>query len=298
MLCVAIDSAQIAAARIVDGDVGGDDVRRAAIPAASVWESCRNLLTEVAGEMPITAIGLAVVGPVDMAAGVVAPVDIPEWRAGFDIVGAIRSLFPSAAVRFLVDGACLALAERNLGHASEAIDSLVVLVSDLVSGGIIVGGLTMVGRTGNAGNFGHMPVPGFDGPCRCGSRGCLDTVAAGRSMVEWARARGWTGQNPRELIDAARNGETVPVEALARAGTALGLVIASAAVLHDVDLVVVGGLAGESGPALWDPLVAAVAAHARTGNLTELRVVASELGEEGVLAGAAILALSGEDEPG
>lgn len=272
------------------GAFGLGPVRRADVPAAGVWEVCRDLLRAVADGAPVEAVGIGAAGPVDAAAGVTGPLNIPEWRDGFPIVAAVRALFPGATVRFAIDGACLALAEQHAGALRGLSDALAMTVSSGIGGGILAGGRVLLGRTGNAGHVGHIVVPGEEVPCACGGHGCVEAVASGMSSVRWARERGWTGHTGAELAAAAHAGEPVPLAALDRAGTALGRAIASAAATLDIDRVVVGGGFARSGAPLWDPLRAAAARHARLGFLRELRVLPSEIEAGATLAGAAVLA--------
>ncbi|MBF6472018.1 MULTISPECIES: ROK family protein [Nocardia] len=294
VLALEIGSSGFAATRVAD-DVDTDDIRRIPIPATGAWDRCQELLLEVAGGDQVTALGIASAGPIDMAAGVIAPADVPEWRAGFGIVRAARQLFPEAQVPLALDGVCLALAERGFGATSEVMDSLAIGASDRITGGVVVGGFSLVGRTGNAGHVGHVLVPGFDDRCSCGGGGCLEAVAGGLAVVRWAREQGWAGTSVRELLDAARVGEDIPAAALGRAGTALGRAIASVAALLDIDLVVLGGSLAGAGPVLWKPLGEAVATHARLSFLPGLRVIPSQLGDTATILGAGVLALSGRN---
>lgn len=291
MLALEIGPDVFAASRVAD-DVGADEIRRVSIPAHAAWGSCRDLLLEVAGGEDVTRVGIGSIGPLDMAAGVVAPPGIAEWATGFALVSAVEKLFPGAIVQLALDGVCLGLAERNFGAMNDVLDAVAVTVSDRIGAGVMVGGFVVVGRTGNAGNLGHVLVPGFDERCECGGRGCLEAVAGGIAAVNWARAQGWQGTTVDDLVGQARAGDELADAALTRAGTALGRAIASVAALLDLDLVVLGGTLAAPGTPLWKALGAAVATHARLGYLTGLRVVPSELGEVGVLAGAGVLALT------
>ncbi|QBJ96061.1 ROK family protein [Rhodococcus sp. ABRD24] len=259
-------------------------------PQSGVWDAGAKLLRQVAGGATVTAVGIASAGPVDTATGTVAPVNIGEWRGGFPIADAVRTLFPEATIRLVLDGAAAALAEHRLGAGRDTSDLLGVVVSTGVGGGVIRGGRIMGGRTGNAGHIGHVVAPGADEPCGCGAHGCLETVASGPAALRWARANGWVGATGADLAVDAALGEPTAAAALERAGTALGRAFASAAALLDVELVVVGGGFAQAGPALWEPMTAAAADHARLSFLTGLRLVPAELGVLGTLAGAAILA--------
>ncbi|WP_280508648.1 ROK family protein [Nocardia flavorosea] len=267
-------------------------VRRAPVPAAGVWEACRDLLLAVAGADTVTAVGIGSAGPVDVPAGITGPLNIPEWRSGFGIVAAVEALFPGAAVRFAIDGACLALAERDSGALRGVRNALAMTVSSGIGGGILVDGRVSLGRTGNAGHIGHIVVPGWEVPCACGGVGCVEAVASGMSSARWARERGWSGETGAELAQAARTGDPIALAALERAGTALGQAISSAAGLLDIDTVVVGGGFAHSGEPLWRPLRAAVERHARLNFVRGLRVELSRLDAGATLVGAGVLAHS------
>ncbi|WP_280186310.1 ROK family protein, partial [Nocardia gipuzkoensis] len=234
VLALEIGSSRFAATRVAD-DVGTEDVRQIPIPASGAWDRCRDILLDAAEGAEVTALGIASAGPIDMAAGVVAPMEVPEWRTGFGIVEAARKLFPTASVHLALDGVCSALAERNFGALSNVMDGLAIIASDRISGGVIVGGFTVVGRTGNAGHVGHVLVPGFDDRCVCGGRGCLEAVAGGASAVRWAREQGWAGTTVTELVEAARAGESVPAPPHDPAATSLGPPVPNAAAQHAHD---------------------------------------------------------------
>lgn len=266
------------------------DVRRVDVPRESVWPACRDLLREVAGDATVSAIGIGSAGPVDVRTGVTGPLNIPEWKSGFPIVAEVQRLFPSAAVRFAIDGACLALAEHHVGALRGVPNGLAMTVSSGIGGGIIADGRVVLGRTGNAGHVGHIVVPGWDVPCECGGVGCVEAIASGMSSVRWAREQGWRGETGAGLAKAAHSGDEIALAALHRAGTALGTAIASAASTLDIDRVVIGGGFAQSGEPLWDPLRAALTRHAGLDFLRDLRVVPSRITNGATLVGAGVLA--------
>lgn len=293
VLALEISPDRFAAGRVApDGSV--QDVQAVPVTSRAPWNSCRDLLAEVAGGSEVISVGIGTTGPIDMAAGVAAPPDIAEWQVGFGLVEAAHKQFPTATVGMALDGVCAALAEQRHGVLRGVPDALVVSVSSRISGGIIVGGFVAVGRTGNAGNIGHMVMSGYNDLCDCGARGCVQAIASTSAAVRWAEERGWKGEGFAALLAAAGAGDSIAGAAVERMGTVLGQALSSVASLFDVDRVVVGGSAASAGPALWKPLGAAVAAHARIGFLSGLRVVPSQLGDTAVLTGAGLLALPPE----
>lgn len=295
ILALEIGPTRFAAIEIAD-DVGADRVERIPVPPDAAWDRVRELLLGIAAGRDVTAVGIASSGPIDMASGVVAPERVREWQAGFPLVESVQKLFPSATVAMALDGVCLALAERHFGATQEIMDSLSIYVSDVIVGGVMVGGFVVVGRTGNAGQVGHVLVPGYDEPCVCGGRGCLESVAGGAALTKWARSQGWGGNSIEALAEGAQAGDRIAVAALERAGTALGRAIASIAPLLDIDRVVIGGPIAAPGTALWKSLHNAIAMHARLPFLTGLRAVPSELEDLGLLAGAGVIALTTQND--
>ncbi|ATI34739.1 glucokinase [Rhodococcus erythropolis] len=261
-------------------------------PQTDPWRACAALLERVADGRDVDGVGIACAGPVDTVAGVVAPINITEWAQGFELVAGVRSVFPDAGTALAMDGAAAALAEFHHGAGRGTPNLLSLVVSTGIGGGIVLGGEIARGRTGNAGHIGHLVAPGSSEPCSCGGVGCLETVASGPSAVRWARSQGWSGNTGRELAEGARSGDAIAVDALHRAGTALGGAIASAAALLDVDLAVIGGGFAQSGAPLWEPMLDAAARHARLSFIAGLRIVPAELGGAGTLTGAGLLALT------
>ncbi|AKD96247.1 sugar kinase [Rhodococcus erythropolis] len=261
-------------------------------PQTDPWRACAALLERVADGRDVDGVGIACAGPVDTVAGVVAPINITEWAQGFELVAGVRSVFPDAGTALAMDGAAAALAEFHHGAGRGTPNLLSLVVSTGIGGGIVLDGEIARGRTGNAGHIGHLVVPGSSEPCSCGGVGCLETVASGPSAVRWARSQGWSGNTGRELAEGARSGDAIAVDALHRAGTALGGAIASAAALLDVDLAVIGGGFAQSGAPLWEPMLDAAARHARLSFIAGLRIVPAELGGAGTLTGAGLLALT------
>ncbi|MEU9888126.1 ROK family protein [Sphaerisporangium sp. NPDC051011] len=110
--------------------------------------------------------------------------------------------------------------------------------------------------------------------------------AAGGLYVEAARASG------RQLALDAAAGDPIARSAFTRAGRALGIAIASATHLCDLDLVTIGGGLSQAGPLLFEPLEQALRAHVRMEFAARVRVVPAALGQDAGLIGAAALILA------
>jgi glucokinase len=93
------------------------------------------------------------------------------------------------------------------------------------------------------------------------------------------------------LAAAAAAGDEVARRHLARAGRAVGTAVASCANLLDLEAAVISGGFSRSGPAFWEPLQQAFAAHAGFPFAAACRVVGGQLGEAAGLLGAAAFVL-------
>jgi glucokinase len=188
-----------------------------------------------------------------------------------------------------LDGLCITLAEHWVGAARGRDNVMGMVVSTGIGGGLILGGLTVAGPTGNAGHIGHVEVAGFDDECPCGGRGCLEAVASGPRTVLWAQTEGFTGTTGEDLAAAYSDGDEVALRAVRRAGHAIGQAIASATSLVDLELVAIGGGFSHVSPDLFDYIRESVAARVQFDFVTKVEVVPSALSGEGPLIGAAAL---------
>ena len=283
------------AAGLVDAD--GALLHHAKLPtpdgdAEAVWTVVDTLVTEALAEAGgrVRGVGISSAGPIDLPAGTVSPINITQWQ-GFPIVERVSTL-TGAPVRLGGDGLCMALGERWRGAGVGASFLLGMVVSTGVGGGLVLDAAPYDGRTGNAGHVGHVVVEPDGEPCSCGGRGCVETVAAGPRMAQWARKNGWDAPpeaDAKELADAANAGDPVALQAFRRGATAVAAMIASVGAVCDLDLVVVGGGVAKSGALLFDPLREALSTYARLDFLRGLRVLPAELGSDAGLVGAAAL---------
>lgn len=149
------------------------------------------------------------------------------------------------------------------------------------------------GAHGAAGELGHIPWPGLETACRCGKRGCVESVTAGHWLAAWAAARA-----PETAIGAlfATLGEHPDLQAFI---TRLAQAIATEMNIFDPEHLVLGGgvLAMPGFPQA--SLVAQIRAHLRApqpaaGLAITFSDVTDETGCRGAcLAAARDLAFSG-----
>jgi glucokinase len=110
-------------------------------------------------------------------------------------------------------------------------------------------------------------------------------------MLRWAQANGWSGGGTPELVEHAAAGSPIAVAALQRGMAFLAAGIITAAILLDLDRVVIGGGVAAAGEILLRPLREAIAAE-RDPAAGRVRIVQGSLGRQSGLVGAARYAQS------
>lgn len=268
------------------------------LDAEQLWRTVDTLISGVLEDADMTSADLAGCGcgcggPMEWPSGVVSPLNIPAWR-DFPLRSRLAERLEGIAVRVHNDAICLVAAEHWRGAGRGRDNVLGMVVSTGVGGGLVLDGRLVEGASGNAGHIGHVVVDPDTGPeCTCGGRGCLEAIARGPSLVGWAQSEGWrTDQEDataRDLAADAALGHPVGLAAMRRAGRALGIAIASATCLCDLEVVSVGGGLSQAGPLLFDPLEEALRAHARLAFARQVSVVPAALGQSAGLVGAAAL---------
>jgi glucokinase len=302
-LALDVGGTKLAAAWVdADGVVHG----RREVPTAptgaglgdELWQTVVELLDDVAaGERP-GAVGVGCGGPMRWPDGVVSPVNLPAWR-DFPLRDRVRDHFPSAQVRVHNDAVAMVAGEHWRGAARDVDAVLGVVVSTGVGGGLILGGRVVDGVGGNAGHVGHVVVEPNGPLCGCGGQGCLEAVARGPAVVAWALDRGWTAEpgtaaDGGSLAASAQAGNEVARAAFARAGNALGIGLASAVALLELQVVVVGGGLAGAGELLLAPARESFRRHAGLAFVRRARIVPAAAGRDAGLVGAAALVVPGD----
>jgi len=242
-----------------------------------------------AGSPALQGIGVAVSGPRPDGGGRVSPAALPSW-VDYPLLARLQDQHPAVPVQLHAQGDCFAVAERAQGAGAGSARVLGVLLNGNVDGGLVLDGRLVPG----AAQIGHVVVDPVGPICGCGGIGCLAGMARGAAVVGWAREHGWVAgaaAGPAELAASARAGDPVAGAALAQAGSATGVAIASVAALLDLDVVVVGGALADSGDVLMGPLRRAVERHLWLPYGRQLDVLGSVLGPRAGLVGAAALVL-------
>jgi glucokinase len=162
-----------------------------------------------------------------------------------------------------------------------------------VGGGVVLDGRVYRGAQGEHPELGHMPIDPAGPACYCGTRGCLESIAAGPALAAAGASAGFA--DARALLGAAAQGDPRALETVAPAQAALGF--AAWTILHTFlpEVIVLGGGIGEEHFELFAPAIAQRITAATMVPRGATRVIKAALGNDAGLVGAASLALLARD---
>ncbi|MDE6480934.1 MAG: ROK family protein [Muribaculaceae bacterium] len=204
------------------------------------------------------------------------------------------------------DANAAAIGEKAYGVAAGMNDFIVLTLGTGVGGGVVCNGHLLSGARGFAGELGHVTFPfAADRVCGCGRKGCLETVASARGIVETAhrllaesdRQSSLRGIKPDELTskiicEAALKGDELAKEVFDFTGKCLGVAAAEFASFTDPEAIILFGGVSKAGDLLINPMREAFGKHTLHLYRDRVRFLISALeGANAALIGAASLPL-------
>ncbi len=286
---------------VVDGSgrVLGDDIgsSRAEEGLEVVLERIEESLDAALGKAGVkrerlASLGIASPGAVDVARGIVpnAP-QLPGWQD----VPLARLLGERFGLPTLLenDASAAALGEHRFGAGRGSRYMLYITVSTGVGGGIIIDGELYRGKSGAAGELGHVVIDMNGPPCRCGAHGCLESLASGTAIAKRGEELAESGDSPvlarlreeegpvtAEMMErAATMGDAASREAFRQAGHYFGVALAGFVNIFDPEVIVIGGGVAKAGDLLLEQARVTMESLAMTQPLKGVRLTVSELGE-------------------
>ncbi|MDQ4052750.1 MAG: ROK family transcriptional regulator [Actinomycetota bacterium] len=207
----------------------------------------------------LQGVGIGVPGPYSATPGVlfVAP---HESVAAGDPASAQAAFANRFGAPVIIDNntRLAALAEVTFGSSSVE-DLLYLRLSDGVGGGLVVGGRLVTGSSGLAGELGHVTVDPEGLDCRCGKKGCVETVASVPAILASCRDRGLAIEDLDDLAAAVNRSHPIADTVLRAAGSAVGRVLGAASMVLNPADIVIGGEITRVAPAVVQQAAATIA---------------------------------------
>jgi len=237
----------------------------------------------------VVAIGMGLPGPLSRKTGLLGSSTIlPGW-VGVD-PREVMSERLGMPVQVDNDANLGALAEWIWGAAQGCDDVVFLKASDGIGSGLILAGQPFRGAGGTAGEIGHTIVDPTGPICRCGNRGCLETLAGIPAILDLFRPT--LGAVPiTEVIGRALDGDPACRRGIGDAGRIIGEAVAHLCNLINPQRIIVGGELAAAGTILLDPLREAIQRAAIPSAAADATVTTGTLGERAEVLGALALAL-------
>jgi glucokinase-like ROK family protein len=247
-----------------------------------------------AGREGVIGVGMGLPGPINRATGSVGSSSIlPGWvgvNAAMEMERRLR-----LPVRVENDANLGALAEFVWGSGRGHSDVIYIKLSSGVGAGLLFAGRLHEGAGGTAGEIGHIPAQNGTAICRCGSRGCLETVASARAIAEQVAASRGEEVTPRQLLELINERDPAASRLIGEAGREIGVALAGLCNLVNPNCVIIGGDLSAAGELITEPIHESIRRYAIGSAAEQVSVVAGVLGERAELLGALALVLHTTD---
>ncbi len=201
------------------------------------------------------------------------------------------------------DSRAMAYGEFMMGDVGHEKDVLYVNMDYGIGLGVMINGQLYYGKSGFAGEFGHIHVFDNEVICHCGKKGCLETEASGDALVKMFNKRVEEGETTRlqkmsnkngiyllnDIIQAANDDDILAIECISEIGEKLGKGISTLINLFNPELVILGGALSESGAYIRLPVKSTIFKYSLSLVSNETKLIMSKLGELSGLYGACLL---------
>ncbi|MCW2944674.1 MAG: family transcriptional regulator [Actinoallomurus sp.] len=237
----------------------------------------------------VIGMGVAVSAPVQLASHTLrSPSMLRDW-SDVDIAARLRHEV-GLPVYVGNDANLGAMAEWTFGVGRGADDLIYVMLSDGVGAGLILNGRPYEGATGTAGELGHVVVVEGGYVCRCGNRGCLETVVGTHALVgAFSQSRG-PDTTLADVVALSVADDPGSLRVIVDAGRTVGRALAGICAMLDPKLVIIGGKLAAAGSPLLDGVREVLVRGLPPAISQGVVVTAGRLGHRAEVLGAIALA--------
>jgi len=175
-----------------------------------------------------------------------------------------------------------------------------------IGGGIVIDGKLFEGKTGYAGEIGHMAIFADGFRCTCGIKGCWEEYAAIRGIVRtsktlmdkskdnksiiYKKVKENNGEiTPKIIFDAAKNKDTLGSQIVDIVGKHTAIGVGSLINIFNPEMFIIGGGIAEAGKIYLDAILKHIKDWTLKDSIEAVEIVLAKLGYKAGLIGAAAL---------
>ncbi|MGJ1203437.1 ROK family protein [Sphingobacterium lactis] len=219
------------------------------------------------------------------------------YETGFQLESFIEKVLKKPA-RIVNDAKVASISERYYGHLKGAKDSLIIRLDWGISLGILARGEMALGKSGFAGEMGHISLGAEGELCYCGKRGCLETIASGLALVNRAKADIADGMptmivskfknnelRPEHIVNAALDGDQYAIQLISELGSRVGRAISIFIQIFNPETIVLTGCFAEAASLMTTPIQQQIQTFSMQKIAHNCTIEISKLGPQGQLFG-------------
>ena len=204
------------------------------------------------------------------------------------------------------DTRAMAFGEFMQGCVTGEKDIIFVNISWGIGIGIIIDEKLYSGKSGFAGEFGHVNAYDNEIICHCGKKGCLETEASGLALHRILIDRIKKGENSilskkvnagkdvtlDEILAATAREDMLCIEIIEEIGEKLGKQIAGLINIFNPELVIIGGSLSQTGDYITQPIKTAVRKYSLNLVNKDSKIKTSKLKDKAGVIGSCMMARS------
>lgn len=166
----------------------------------------------------------------------------------------------------------LCLAERNSGLARGIDDFAMLDASTGIGLGVLIEGRLLKGRSGFAGEIGHLPMVTDGILCGCGRVGCLETIASDTALARLVSNRIGRQLDIEEIIELVRAGELNVATELDQVAQQLSFALVTTINLFNPQTLFIYSRMFDIDPSLFERLIERTGTAALTSSFRDCRI--------------------------
>lgn len=255
-------------------------------------------------EKRILGMGIGMPGILDEDSGKVLFSPDFKWE-NVDMLTPIRERFK---MDITIENAnrALAMGEYYFGAGVDSRNFLVVNLGHGIGSAIMREGEFYRGSSGSSGEIGHIILEKNGPKCNCGNKGCLEAIASGNAIARDAKIAVLEGNaskimelvngdinriEAKTVFEAAHLGDQMAIQITERAMQYIGIGLANYINLLDPDLIILFGGLTNAGDIFLKKIKEVLRERQMKFAGRQVKLVISQMGENGTAVGAASLVL-------
>ncbi|MDR3574503.1 MAG: ROK family protein [Anaerolineaceae bacterium] len=249
---------------------------------------------------PVLGIGVGAPGLINTSEGLIVHSVNLNW-VNLPLTSLLKKRY-HLPVYVLNDSQAAAIGEYTYSKNHQADEDMIVInVRHGIGAGIVINGILFQGDGGSAGEIGHLVVVPDGGElCRCGKKGCLETVASAQALIK--RVRTLLSQYPNSLLaidpqqisletieKAFGNNDPLACQAVLETAHYIGIAISSLVGILNIQKIILAGDMTRFGEPWLDEIKKTMMSTSLAEAAQNTRVEIGQFSENGIILGASAI---------